>query len=682
MRTTQAPAKDVAVRSPTAPVKIRDTAGGKAAIWAGRTWWTHKLRLMPLSVAAVGIASAGILHAATPEVAGWINATGAAVAVGIAAGGTAGYGELRRRNGNALNGKQITYIAGCGMYLTGFELHATLAKPYTPTVLATYAAATGIATVCWWLRGLATTEPEEQPTPQPEATEGQVPAGPGKIWAKRIGCAAGPVQNSTLAGLEPLLDADGKDNGATGIITLNADGGPVRHTVADITPQLEKVATGLDIHPSRLAIEPISASRARLMMFNRNPLTDPVLWRGPGDPGTYRHPAGMTPTGKWTYHSLIQPGWGAVHELIVGSTGSGKSRTARLRLAMARHTFNKRGHACAATWLLDPHQGSSFSGWSSRVDVLARSDEEILVALAALVAEKNRRLKILAKSGREVLAPTPNLPHIRVVIDEFPAFINRCPQAAPMVAELVAEGRKVLIGLTVLTQYPTADKLGGDMSIRDGLLTTATVHRTGNQFTGMIVANGKQIGDPGALPRLWADGTSAAGVAYHLGGDSDHSVMMRAAVGGIDNTVWDWEDDEDQPPPTPYDESWYLNGITVRTESGLLLMAAIADGSAFVTAEEARDEASNPESPWSETLAKATVPTGGTMWGKIELYLSELGEEASTTQICKGIGEDVDKKLAAVSQACSRAVEQKKLIKTDRGVWVLPQHAGLVGAGR
>ncbi|ACU71780.1 cell divisionFtsK/SpoIIIE [Catenulispora acidiphila DSM 44928] len=681
MKTTQTPTKDVAVRSPTRPpAQIRDTASGKAAIWAGRTWWRHKLRLMPLSVSAVGIASAGMLHAATPEVAGWIEAGGVVTAVGAAGG----YAELRRRNDDALNGKQVAYITACGMYLTGFELHATIAKPYTPTALATYGAATGVATVCWWLRGLAAAAPEEREqsvAQEAEAPEEEAPS-PGKIWAKRIGCAAGPMQNSSLTKLEPLLDANGQGNGTTGIITLNADGGPIRHTVADITPQLGKISTGLDIHPSRLAVEPISENKARLMMFNRNPLTDPVPWRGPGDPGTYRHPAGMTPTGKWTHHPLILPGWGAVHELIVGSTGSGKSRTARLRLAMARHTYNKRNEACTATWLLDPHQGASYSGWRDRVDVLARSDEEIMVALAAAVTEKNRRLRILASLNREVLRPTPEMPHIRIIIDEFPAFIARFPHAAALIAQLVAEGRKVLIGLTVLTQYPTADKLGGDMSIRDGLLTTATVHRTGNQFTGMIVANGKQIGDPGALPLLWADGSSAAGVAYHLGTDSDHSVMMRAAVGGLDDTQWDWEDDEDQAPPTPYDEAWYCDGVTVTTETGQLLMVAMADGSAFVTAEEAKDEASNPEKPWSETLAQTTAATTGTMWDKIELFLSELGEEASTTQICKGIGEDVDKRLAAVSQTCSRAVEQNKLVKSDRGVWVLPQHARLVGAGR
>lgn len=673
--------KDLAVRGqPPPPVKLRDTAGGKAAIWAGRTWWQHKLRLMPLSAAAVGIVAAPLLHAATPEVAGWVEAGGAVIATTAAAG----YGEIRRRNDNALNGKQVTYIAACGMYLTGFELHATLAKPYTPTALATYGAATGIATVCWWLRGLVAAPTDLEQEGQEESARQSEPEAPSlpKIWANRIGCSSGPIQNSTLTSLEPIHDSEGADNGVTGIITLNADGGPIRHTVGDITPQLPKIATGLDVHPSRIAVEPLSQSKARLMLFKRNPLTDPVLWPGPGKPGTYKHPAGMTPTGKWTSHPLILPNWGAVHELIVGSTGSGKSRTARLRLAMARHTFNKRGDACAATWLLDPHQGSSYSGWRDRIDVLALSDEEILVALAAAVAEKKRRMKILAASGREVLRPTPDMPHIRLLVDEFPAFIARCPQAAPLVAELVAEGRKVLIGLTVLTQYPTADKLGGDMSIRDGLLTTATVHRTGNQFTGMIVANGKQIGDPGALPLLWADGSSAAGVAYHLGTDSDHSVMVRAAVGGLDNTRWDWESDEDQAPPTPYDEAWYCDGVTVRTESGLLLMASMADGSAFVTPEEAKDEASNPDKPWSQTLANLPTTSGGTMWDRIELYLTELGEEASTTQICKGIGEDVDKKLAAVSQTCSRAVEQNKLNKTERGVWVLPQHAQLAGASR
>lgn len=670
--------KDVAVRSQTPPpVKLRDTAGGKAVIWAGTTWWRHKLRLMPLSVAAVGIAGAGILHTSGPTVAGIVDIAGASAAtVAII-----GHRVWRKRNERDLNGKQTAYIAACSLYLGAFETDAIVGNPFTVHGIALYGAASAAATAAWWMRGLAApgaTEDTVVAAPDPQETEPDTT----KKWARRIGCPTGPIANSTLTKLEPLLDANGNDNGTAGIITLNADGGPIRHLFSDVTPQLPKIATAFDVHPSRVAVEPITQSKLRLMLFKRNPLTDVVLWPGPGDPGTYRHPAGMTPTGTWTHHPLVLPGWGAVHELIVGSTGSGKSRTARLRMAMARHTFNKRGDACAATWLLDPHKGSSFSGWRDRVDVFARSGEEIVVALAAAVAELERRLKILAECGREVLRPTPDLPHIRIIIDEFPGFIASYPKAVELVARLVAEGRKVLIGLTVLTQYPTADKLGNDISIRDGLLTTATVHRTGNQFTGMIVANGKQIGDPGALPLLWADGTSAAGVAYHLGTDSDHSVMVRAAVGGPDNTRWDWETDEDQAPPTPYDETWYCDGVTVRTESGLLLMAAIEDGSAFVTTEEAQDEASNPAKPWAQTLANMPATAGGTMWDRIYLFLSDFGEEASTTQICRGIGEDPEEKLAAVSQTCSRAVEAKKLIKTERGVWVLPQHARMAGASR
>lgn len=680
MKSATTPGREVTQRQePPPPVKLRDTPAGKAAAWTGRTWWQHKLRLMPLSVAAVGIASAGLLHAATPEVAGWLDAAGAVVATGV---GLA-YGEHRRRNDNPLNGKQAAYIAGCGMYLTGFELHATYGAAYTPTSLATYGAATGIATVCWWLRGLAAAadaDAEPAETQMPEAPAAPEAPKPAKVWSARIGCPSGPVQNSTLTKVEPLLDRDGNDNGTTGIITLNADGGPIRHTAADVTPQLPKIAVAFDAKPANVAVEPVGGSKLRLMLFKRNPLTDPVLWIGPGDAGTYSHPAGMTPTGNWTHHPLVLPGWGAVHELIVGSTGSGKSRTARLRLAMARHTLNKRGEQCAASWLLDPHEGSSFAGWRDRMDAFAKGDHQILAALAALVAEKNRRLKILAASGRDVLRPSPDLPHIRALVDEFPAFILRCPQAAVLVSELVSEGRKVLIGLTVLTQYPTADKLGGDVSIRDALLTTATVHRCGNSFTGMIVANGKQIGDPGALPLVWADGTSAAGVAYHLGAASDHSVMIRAAVGGIDTSGTDWEDD-DVPVGAPYDEAWYLSGHTIRTEAGLILSRWLDANPEAPDGDEMAEQ--DPRQPWSEVLANMPASSGGsTMWDRIHLFLSDFGEEASTTQICRGIGEDPEVKLAAVSQTCARAVEGNKLIKTERGVWVLPQHAALVGASR
>jgi hypothetical protein len=67
MKTATAPGREVAQRQqPPPPVKLRDTPAGKTAVWASRTWWQHKLRLMPLSVAAVGLAGAGMLHQAGP----------------------------------------------------------------------------------------------------------------------------------------------------------------------------------------------------------------------------------------------------------------------------------------------------------------------------------------------------------------------------------------------------------------------------------------------------------------------------------------------------------------------------------------------------------------------------------------------------------------------------------------
>lgn len=666
------PTTEIAVRPPVQPPTLRDTPAGKAVVWSASKWWQHRLRLVPVNTAAAAIASAGLVHYAPPEVAGWSLAATTAVA----AGGAVWHRVWRRRDGRALNGTQSAYVAASGLSLLGYETASTAMDPYTAPMMWTWGTLATAASLCWWMRGSAIPEPEKEEAAEPETAKERAvaPPAPAEIWVKRIGCAGGPIPASILKDVEPLAAADGTDNGQTGIIVLNSDGGAVKHTPSDVAPQLLKIATAFKMDPSNVAVEPWTPNEVRLLMFRRNPLTDTVIWPGPGKPGTYTHPAGKTPTGKWAEQQLFAPGWGALHELGVGSTGSGKSRTARLRLAMARHTCDANNDPVVASWLLDPHQGSSFAGWRDRVDVFARNDEQILIAIAALIAEKDRRLGILATSRREVLRPSPDTPLINAVLDESHGFFTRNPQAGPLVSQLVGEGRKVLIRINAYTLYPVMEKLGGDVSIRDGLLTTATIHRTGNAYSGMIVANGKQIGDPGALPRLWPDGTSAAGVAYLLGGTADHSVMIRGAVGG--EAV---EDDSDDAPL--FDEAWFMDGITVRTEAGLLVAAEYDRPPHNDDATAAEDDVGtepDPARPWAQVLANATPAPGMSTFAKARMFLTELGAPASTGQIAAGIGE----KLNTVSQAMSRGVERGDAVDLEEhGMWCLPEHAGLVTAG-
>lgn len=645
------PSRDVVVRSPTPPTKLRDTVGGKAAIWAGRTWWQHKLRLMPLSVAAVGIAGAGLLHAATPEVAGWIDLGGTIAA----AGGAVGYGELRRRNDNALNMPQTIYITACGMYLTGFEVHATFGKAYTPTALATYGAATGIATVCWWLRGLVAANPtehaeaegaEEQPQPEDRAA-------PDKIWAARIGAAGGALPGSALTNVGELVDTHGSPNGWSATLVLNPGDKVITLKSSDVGAQntMEKISEAFDTPPANIAITPRGGGKLDVKMFERHPLMRVIRLPETFDPeNPWVQPVGLTITDEWVPHQLFDPDYGTWHGTFIGSTGSGKSETICTVMDAESRIVTPDGDPLVAHVLLDPHGGVSFPGWDERSEIFATDYDEILAVIDMLNGIKKKRLEKMARYKWKVWQPSPEDPIISVKFDEFATVAEKRPALIPMTKEAVGEWRKVGQAMAVGVRYPGAQNFGGDMDLRDGLMGYTWLGRTGNRFSGMIASAGREVGDPALIPTHFANGKTTGGLGFWLGSTADASVMMRSALSDPD--------------------------VLARRRFG---RAGLSMDEAIKVRQD-NAAASNTAQTWT------AVPDGTTMWNKIELFLTDLGEEATTSQICKGIGEDPEAKAGAVSQTCSRAVGQDKLIKAGHGVWVLPQHAPqharLVGAGR
>lgn len=646
MRTQHAHAKDVAVRSPTpAPAKLSDTAGGKAVVWAGRTWWTHKLRLMPLSVAAVGIAGAGVLHSADPAVAGFVDIGAASLATGA----IIGHRVWRKRNDRPLNGKQTTYIASCTAFLGLFEADAIVGNPFNAHGITVYGTATAAASIAWWLRGVAVPETaedvrgqdhEEQPAQDDQAA-------PDKIWAARIGANNGALPGSALTGVSDLVDTRGISNGWSATLVLNPGNKVITLKTSDVGVQMEKVSEAFDTPPANIAIIPRSGGKLDLKMFERHPLMRLIRLPATFDSqNPWVQPVGLTITDEWVPHQLFDPDYGTWHGTFIGSTGSGKSETICTVMDAESRIVTPDGDPLVAHVLLDPHGGVSFPDWNERAEIYAEDYDEILAVLDMLNKLKKKRLEKMARYKWKVWQPSPEEPIISVKFDEFATVAQKRPALIPIAKEAVGEWRKVGQALGVGVRYPGADNFGGDMDLRDGLMGYTWLGRTGNRFSGMIVSAGRTIGDPALIPTHFADGKTTGGLGFWLGSTADASVMMRSALSDSD------------------------------------VLTRRRFGRAGLTTPDVVDLRQDAVRPAETGQSWAQAPEGSTLWSKIELYLSETGEEATTSQICTGIGVDPEKKAGAVSQACSRAADQGKLNKTGHGVWVLPQHAGLVGAGR
>lgn len=646
MRTQQAPTKDVAVRSPTrTPAKLSDTTGGKAVIWAGQKWWQHKLRLMPLSVAAVGIAGAGVLHTTGPAIAGFADIAAATMATGA----IVGHRVWRKRNDRALNGKQTAYIASCTGFLGLFETDAIVGNPFNAHGIAVYGTATAAASIAWWLRGAAAPETAEDVRGQDDEEQAvqDDQATPDKIWAVRIGANGGALPGSALTGVGELVDTHGSPNGWSATLTLNPGHKVITLKTSDVGVQMEKISEAFDTPPANIAITPRGGGRLDVKMFERHPLMRVIrLPKEINRDKPWVQPMGLTITDEWVPHQLFDPDYGTWHGTYIGSTGSGKSETICTSMDAESRITTPDGDPLVAHVLLDPHGGVSFPGWNERADLVAHDYDEIIAVFDMLHKRKQKRLAAMARYGWKVWRPSPEDPIISVKFDEFATVIQKRQALLPLAKEAAGEWRKVGMALAVGVRYPGAENFGGDMDLRDGLMGYTWLGRTGNRFSGMIVSAGRSIGDPALIPTHFADGKTTGGLGFWLGSTADASVMMRAAL----------SDPEDLAR-----RRFGRAGLSVPDVQDPRQDATPTDGT----------------SPSWTTSA----PEGATIWDKIELYLTDLGEEATTSQICKAIGAD-DKKAGAVSQTCSRAVEQKKLIKSGHGVWILPQHARLVGAGR
>jgi len=68
-------------------------------------------------------------------------------------------------------------------------------------------------------------------------------------------------------------------------------------------------------------------------------------------------------------------------EVVVGCSGSGKSRYLDEALLCERHALDAHGRHLIVSWICDPQEGQSLPDWQDRVDRFARGPVEGLAML-------------------------------------------------------------------------------------------------------------------------------------------------------------------------------------------------------------------------------------------------------------------------------------------------------------
>lgn len=668
--------------------KLRDTLPGKTAA----ALWRHRALHGPLSCPLLARGAAQVAY----------HAAGGAdlVVVGVGAALGAGALEVHRRHraragSPLLNGHrlwQAAVLGAAGLYLAvGSAVDP--GKTGMWVLLALFAVPLGAA---WWLRGLMPA-PAAPPTPAPAAPPDPGPAPADRVeehpaaealrerWTERMTTAGGALPRSALGVVSPNPAAAG--GGFTTPVLLNTGGGAIIHTAKEPYAHLDKILItvrealpGRRVHPANVFVELDEDGTPRLSVFDSNPLHDPFPFPGPDAPGQFTTVIGRTSRGHLIRRRAWIPNFGGRHGVAAGSTGAGKSELLAAILSGDGQIRDADGNPVFSDWLLDPHKGVSFPGWTGKVRVAAYSAVQMRWALTCAVTDIDRRLDHMAATGQKLITPCPQWPMVRILLDEYSraldndreltALLGKAAGAFETLPEMLdkigREGRKtgyaVMLGTVNLTKTDLPDLTTG---LQDAI-TSGDFYllRTAAAGFGTALSSGRfgRLPDSSGIRDEFEDGTTTAGLGYFARGEADGAQMTRfCLVGDADLAAAEFVD---TPAAADYREG--LADFEWRVAEAI---AAAADGNAAAPPRAAKTASAPPTT--TETGGPGDRSTAnGAAAARIREYLASTGEPSTVREIAVALGLPDSTVSMALTRGTGTFTQLGK-----RGPWTVAEYA-------
>lgn len=489
--TTRGDALAAAIRAALPPEAARSAARSIA--------WQCRKGLYPVAAGASLWTAAYTMHDTAASPVYVLGGTAAIAAVGVAVK------KVRCWLSKALwrpvwGGSALA--AAAAWTATAVHAGAGLNTP-TPTILVVGGA---LVSAPWWWVNRPTPATAYIPPPRVEIAGPAATAVPQQdedephphqaAWTAHVGHRT--LAGSTLASPEQIFDHAGRENGTAWTI----DGGAKKHTYPDMRNAINEIKATLDRPDvdNLIYLEQDHdgwKTRGRLVVLERNPLVQEVLWKGARlDPATGLVPMSIYPDGTgWAYYVLYRPGWGTPHDLLAGCTGSGKSTA--LRLIVGESLL-----AGSCVMLFDPHGGGSFKEALPKVTRPFLDEHQIYAGMRGLAAAQDERLCILREVGEENMGPDHGHPILHAVIDEAskPIVLGN-PDINRIILGGVQEGRKLWMKYTLAMQRPSVDAFDDNSDAREQLLSgNVIIYRVAtSQTSRMANAAGLDI-EPHTLP--------------------------------------------------------------------------------------------------------------------------------------------------------------------------------------
>jgi S-DNA-T family DNA segregation ATPase FtsK/SpoIIIE len=394
-----------------------------AATAIGRAIWRYRSELAPIIVAVVTAAIAAVLHHSHPGAWPWlavITSGGIALLAAPLPAWARKAWDVLDRPAERVYAVAVTAATG------GWFTAATLIGPAIAPMPAVAVFLTAVCGIPWWAsrRRRAKVHVDRLLESWPEMATAVGLAGSQVIsalvdvwgWRARLRLARGQTINDVIAKIPGLESSIGTFRGAIRVYPTPDD----------------------------------LANRCELRVLDVDPHADAIPWSGPST-ATITEPIDLGPFEDAVPCRVL---FLRRHVLFGGATGAGKSSGLNVLIG------NLAACEDVVIWAIDLKKGMELGPWASCIDRLATTPDEARVLLADAVKILEARAALLAQRGQRVWEPTPDMPALVIVIDEYAELSDDAPAAIKHADSIARRGRAVAVNLVAATQRPTQKAMG------------------------------------------------------------------------------------------------------------------------------------------------------------------------------------------------------------------------------
>jgi FtsK/SpoIIIE family/IclR helix-turn-helix domain len=224
-------------------------------------------------------------------------------------------------------------------------------------------------------------------------------------------------------------------------------------TIADVIARIQAIESALGTYRGAVRVQPTrdgKANRCELRVLDTDPHAEAVPWPGPSAT-SITEPVDL---GPFEDAEPCRVSFLRRHALLAGTTGSGKSGGLNVLMATLA--------ACSdvVIWAIDLKNGMELQPWSSCIDRLATTPQQAAALVADAVTILQARAAQMASAGQRVWEPSPGMPALVIVVDEYAELADEAPEAMSGTDSIARLGRAVAVTIVAATQRPTQKAMG------------------------------------------------------------------------------------------------------------------------------------------------------------------------------------------------------------------------------